>query len=309
MSTSREPAADDRGLPDSVAGLVGRCLAKQPEDRPATRQAARILAAATGIHVVLPGQNGAATQEVTRPPHPRTRPPQPVLVGASRAGHRRRRLGQAVPAVAAALAVLGASAFGFWTLRRNAPDGGVTPADTCRVNFYIQPRAQGDGKFDARLTVVNTGKVSHKPWNLAFVFGTQRIVQADGVTLDQTDGDGGNHITLSGFELPPGKATIVGVVGQTGPIPGPPTDFTLNGVKCAPVRMLGDPLPPTTGVMPAPTDLDGPHDPPGLPPGPPPTVRPPNWPSDQPWPPPPPPRGNGQPPPPYNGSTASPANG
>jgi len=206
--------------------------------------------------------------------------------------------------------VLGASALGFWTLRRNAADGGVTPPDTCRVNFYIQPRQSGDGKFDARLTLVNTGKVSHKPWNLAFVFGTQRIVEAGGLTLAQKNGNGGNHITLSGFELPAGKATTLGLVGQTGAAPGPPTDFALNGVTCDPVRMLGDPLPPTTGIVSPPADLDAPHNPPGPPPGPPPTVKPPNWPSDQPWPPPP-PGPNGQngwpPPPPYNGASASPA--
>ncbi len=303
------------GLPDSVARLIGQCLSKEPDDRPTARQAARILAAATGIHVVLPGQDGAATQEVTSPIRGLIPPPpnfpSALTIEPGRPLHRARRSGRrsrrAVPAAAAAVAVLGASALGFWTLRRNAADGGVTPPDTCRVNFYIQPRSQGDGKFDARLTVVNTGKVSHKPWSLAFVFGTQRIVQADGLTLDQKDGAGGNHITLGGFELPAGKARIVGVVGQTGSIPGPPTEFALNGVNCAPVRMLGDPLPPTTGVVSPPVDLDAPHNPPAPPPGPPPTVRPPNWPSDQPWPP---PRGNGQPPPPpYDGSSASPATG
>jgi hypothetical protein len=295
------------GLPDDVARLIGRCLAKEPEDRPPARQAAQILAAATGIYIVLPGQDGAATQEITspvrglNPPPPRF--PSALSVGRSamsQPAHRAPRTGlrsrRTIPIAVAAVAVLGASALGFWTLRRNPADGGVTPPDnTCRVNFYIQPRQQGDGKFDARLTLVNTGEVTHKPWNLQFVFGTQRIVQAAGLTLDQKDGAGGNHIALTGFELPAGKATIVGLVGQTGAAPGPPTDFALNGIRCDPIRLLGDPLPPTTGVISPPADLDAPHNPPGPPPGPPPTVPPPNWPSGQPWPPPPPP-GGGPPP-------------
>jgi serine/threonine-protein kinase len=315
------PAID--GLPDAVARLIGRCLAKEPDDRPSARRAATILAAATGIHVVLPGQDGAATQEVTSPvraliPPPAAVFPSALTVEPGRPAHRAPRKGRrsrrAIPIAAAAVAVLGASALGFWTVRRNAADGGMTPPDnSCRVNFYIQPRQLGDGKFDARVTVVNTGKVGHKPWSLQFVFGTQSIVQADGLKLEQGKGPGGNHITLSGFELPGGKATVVGLVGQTGSAPGPPTDFALNGVRCDPVRMLGDPLPPTTGVIPPPPDLDAPHNPPAPPPGPPPTVPPPNWPSNLPWPPPPPPGpppGQGQAaPPPYNGTSASPATG
>ena len=282
------------GLPDEVARLIGRCLAKEPADRPTARKAARVLAAATGIHVVLPGQDGAATQEVNSPARVRTPPPWDDAASAiaGRPAHRAPMRGRRfVPIAAAALAVLIASALGFWTFYRDTADGSVPPPNTCRVNFYLQPQRNGDGRFDARLTVVNTGKVSHKPWTLDFVFGTQRIVQADGLRLVQHDGKGGNNIELGGFELPAGQAITVGVIGQTGSAPGPPTDFALNGVRCDPVRLLGDPLPPTSGVTPPPTDLDAPHNPPAPPPGGLSKSRPPNWPTNQPWPPPPPPGG------------------
>jgi hypothetical protein len=253
---------------------------------------------------VLPGQDGAATQEVHGPALPPIMPETSPVVSPppddrttqGRPAHRAPRKGRrATPIAAGLVVVLAAGLLGLWTLMRDNASGDVL--NTCRVNFYIHPN--GDGVFDARLTVVNTGGVSHKPASMVFVFGTQHIIRADGVALAQESGAGGYKITLSGFELPAGKAITLGLVGQTGAAPGPPSGFSLNGVTCANVRLLGDPLPPTTGVAAPPADLDAPHSPPAPPPGfpPPPRDPPPGWPSNSPWPPP-----GGPPPPPWSGN-------
>ena len=298
------PAID--GLPEEVAVLIGRCLAKEPEDRPTARSAARILAAATGIHVVLPGQDGAATQEVHGPALPPITPDTSPVVfpppddrttqgrPAHRASSKRRRV---TPIAAGLVVVLAAGLLGLWTVMRDNAAGDVLNA--CRVNFYIHPNP--GGTFDARLTMVNTGGVSHQPATMVFVFGTQQIIRADGARLTQESGAGGYKITLAGFDLPPGKAITLGLVGQTGAAPGPPGGFALDGVTCKVGPPLGDPLPPTTGVTAPPTDLDAPHSPPAPPPGfppPPPRDPPPDWPSNSPWPPP----GGGPPPPPWPGN-------
>ena len=95
--------------------------------------------------------------------------------------------------------------------------------------------------------------------------------------LAQESGAGGFKITLTGFDLPAGKAITLGLVGQIGATPGPRGGFSLNAVACDVGPPLGDPLPPTTGVTAPPTDLDAPHSPPAPPPGfpplPPPTTR------------------------------------
>jgi eukaryotic-like serine/threonine-protein kinase len=50
------PAVD--GLPDGVADLCLRCLAKDPADRPTAREVARTLAGAAGVRVPLPAEPG-----------------------------------------------------------------------------------------------------------------------------------------------------------------------------------------------------------------------------------------------------------
>ncbi|WP_342341800.1 serine/threonine-protein kinase [Micromonospora yangpuensis] len=54
MFQDPEPLPPVPGLPDAVTELVGRCLAKRPEDRPGTAELARTLADAAGVPAIVP---------------------------------------------------------------------------------------------------------------------------------------------------------------------------------------------------------------------------------------------------------------
>jgi eukaryotic-like serine/threonine-protein kinase len=236
------PAID--GLPEDVGRLVGRCLAKEPADRPTAYEAARVLAAATGIPVVLPGDDAASTQEVLSAPAPAIT-------------RRRRRI---VLALAAGVTAIGLALAAFVWFR---PDGSPSPA-ACRINFFIRP--EGNRIWNARLTVVNTGDVPARPWHVAFTWPTgEKVTSSHGARFEQS----GVEVRVIGDQpLPAGKAVTAGLVGEAGPQPGPPSDFALNGTGCD-TRMSGDGyLPPLTGVTDPPADFDSPRPPLMPPPGP-----------------------------------------
>ncbi|WP_238016635.1 protein kinase [Dactylosporangium sp. AC04546] len=259
------------GLPEEIPGLVGSCLAKDPEARPQAVEVARILAAATGIHVVLPGEDGSSTQEVHAPPIP---PPQPAQVlaapGRERADvttrrarlarrRRRRTWAAVVAAVVATGATTGVVIWRPWVAR---------PA--CQIDFYIRPAALGseDRAFEARVTVANTGNRTLDPWVLVFRLpGGQTIERMDGVLRYRAE-IGGMRVT--GEEaLPPGKAVTFGVDGYGGQ-PVPPEGFAVNDTDCdtrVAQQQPDEQLPGLTGgVIDAPKDADRPASRPANPP-------------------------------------------
>ena len=244
------------GLPGPVVHLVTRCLAKDPERRPSATQAATILAAATGIHVVLPDSDGSSTQDVRVPDGLPT-------VRRSRK-YREKRTMVAVAAVAVLTAAgvsVGLTVWQPW----------VSPGP-CRVDFFIRP--EGAGVITARLTVVNQGHRTRVPWRVSFVFpGGQRIRSSEGARPAQK----GNQVTLTGNRaLPSGKAVTAGLTAGGGRRI-PPQNFTLNGTLCLHQVVERQPfdgvLPPVTGVTdPPPEPVDPgrppPRDGPGGPGGP-----------------------------------------
>jgi eukaryotic-like serine/threonine-protein kinase len=274
------------GLPAEVATLVGRCLAKEPDDRPSAKEAARILAAAAGIQVVLPGIDAGTTNEVSSVKVERAlRPPQPRR----RARHHASRPRRSRLAAAAALVLAGAAAIAVtWAVSRPNADAST---NGCRVNFYLRPAP--NVTFDARVTVVNTGTVTLKPWTVDVVFpGTDHVESATNAEFSQT----GNKLHLydaHGAALPPGKAITLALSGTPGSAPRGVSGASANGIACR-LRFIGDgTLPPMTGITNPPADLDAPHSafPGGPPPGPPPSWDPshPPPPANGSWPPPPPP--------------------
>ncbi|MFI5909068.1 protein kinase [Dactylosporangium sp. NPDC051541] len=262
------PLPDIPGMPAEVARLITRCLAKDPDSRPSAAEVARILAAATGIHVVLPGEDGSATQEV-HPPPPNEITPQfrraDLTRRAAGGSHHRppsRAARRTWTAVIAAIAVAGATT-GMIIWKPWAPK----PA--CNVDFYIHPQYSPahERAFEARVTVANIGNRTLDPWYLSFLFrGGQQVERVDGVG-SYDPGVGGPKVTGQS-PLPPGKAVTFGVWGYGGR-PQPPSDFVLNETACnlrVAQRGPEEQLPAITEVVDAPPEPSRP--PAGQPQGP-----------------------------------------
>ncbi|MEV4516854.1 serine/threonine-protein kinase [Dactylosporangium sp. NPDC049525] len=300
------PLPEISGLPPEIGRLVARCLAKDPENRPAAVEVARVLAAATGIHVVLPGEDGSSTQEVHVPAAVGARHRQPVepTFGrevteprSRRAARRRSRRALAASIVAVVLAV-GAGALAMW--RPWAPRAG------CSVDYFSRPEpAEGvDRGFASRIVIANTGNRPAEPWLLQFLLpGGQEITQIAGGIATWSRTGGGVEMT-GAYALPPDKALTVGMNGAGGVMPMP-TDFTVNGVACDTrwgEGRRGAVLPPMTDLVNPPDDKDRPKSstPPDFPEGPPPGGGPGGFDGQ-----PPPPGQGGGPPPTYRPTTSA----
>ncbi|MFG2039271.1 protein kinase [Dactylosporangium sp. NPDC048998] len=256
------PLPEIPGLPAEVARLVGRCLAKDPNVRPPAVEVARVLAAATGIHVVLPGEDGSSTQEVYVPP---VDPESWRALPAPRRSRRARRNAQRTWAAVTALVAAAGATTGMIMWKPWAPKPG------CNVDFYIHPQfvPNVDKPFEARVTVANVGNRTVDPWTLRFVFrGGQTVDRIEGVGQYQP-GTGGQVVTGQS-PLPPGKAVTFGVWGHGG-TPRPPSDFMLNDTACdqrTSQRAPEDSLPAITENVDAPGEKSRPPaNQPGPPPG------------------------------------------
>ncbi|MEV6931971.1 protein kinase [Dactylosporangium sp. NPDC051485] len=249
------PLPEIAGLPPEVARLIGHCLAKDPQARPPAAEVAKVLAAATGIHVVLPGQDGSSTQEVHAPPVGEPDPSRrlPVLVrrsGRRATGNARRAWVAVTVTVVAAGATTGMIVWKPWA-----------PKPACNVDFYIHPAidSNADRGFEARLTVANVGNRTLQPWTLRFIFrGGQTVDRIEGVSSYQPGV--GAQVVSGQTALPPGKAITFGVWGHGGQ-PRPPSDFVLNDTACDQrneMRGPQDALPAITEIVPAPPEKSRP---------------------------------------------------
>jgi eukaryotic-like serine/threonine-protein kinase len=250
------PAID--GLPPTVADLVTRCLAKAPSDRPSAMEAARVLADATGIQVVMPDIE-STTQGLPRLYG--TAPDGTALEATTQARSRRRgrRKLAAAAAVAVAVAATATALVLAWAVRTRHEGG--TSAATCRVNYVVRP--EGNRIFSARVMIVNTGRTVREPWTVGFGYPNgERVNATEGAGFTQ---EGADVRLTSEAALPPGKSVTVGLTGLAGQRPGPPAGFTLNGATCD-TRVFGNSvLPPVTGVT-DPPDPDATYGQP-IPPG------------------------------------------
>ncbi|MEU7872331.1 protein kinase [Dactylosporangium sp. NPDC049140] len=266
------PLPEIPGMPAEVARLITRCLAKDPDARPSAAEVARVLAAATGIHVVLPGEDGSTTQEVHAPPPSEDTPPPrraelPVRRAVGGNHHRAttsRTARRTWVAVVATMVAAGATT-GMIIWKPWAPKPG------CNIDFYIHPlyTAGVDKGFEGRVTVANIGNRTLDPWQLVFLFrGGQQVDRVEGAGAYEP-GIGGQKVTGQS-PLLPGKAVTFGVWGHGGK-PSPPSDFVLNDTACdLRVEQRGpeQQLPAINGNQDAPPDASRP--PTGQPQGPPP---------------------------------------
>jgi len=237
------------GLPEQVADLCRRSLAKKPADRPSAAELAAGLTAAVAATGPLVG---APVSPAPWPTDVRTQTrPFPVtlrwLAGAAarlRAARRHPRMLR-LAAGALAVAVVAAGVFA-WVHEPQRPAAAVPQAAGpvaqagCRVEY--RTTVDTGGQFTVDLTVANTGTAELPRWVLAFRYpGDQRVLSAVGAVSTQD----GPRVTLSAeTPLAAGAAAQVSLVGAYATGNPMPTAFELAGQSCE-GQVVGAASPPT----------------------------------------------------------------
>ncbi|MFG1898956.1 protein kinase domain-containing protein [Micromonospora carbonacea] len=257
MYAEPEPMPDVPGLPAEVAGLVHRCLAKRPEDRPVTAEVARTLAGAAGMlaTVTVPsapsgGDPARLDPDVLANAGTTILPwstetgalPFPGRTRTRRAVVRRRRVEAGV--AAAGLVAVTATMWGL-TSRSPASGGidrpiearmGLTGPPPCAVDYALRKDSGKD--FTAELTLTNTSERELRDWTMSFAFpGQQTVTKTDPAVRQQ-----GRTVEVRPAAgqpaLAPGAARKVALTGRytgTNPLP---LEFRLGDAECR-VRVSG----------------------------------------------------------------------
>jgi serine/threonine-protein kinase len=213
--TDPGPLPPVEGLPDAVALLCRRCLAKRPECRPSSAEAASVLASLSA--------------------------PSWVPVATPAAPSRGRQLAAAVLAATALLAVTS----GLWVNGNRSPSGSAgagaaaaaalpqaatEPETACTVTYAL--KRDSGREFHADLTVTNAGGRPVEGWRLTFAFpGDQRLVGAGAADFAQT----GRDVVLQPERQRPiaaGESVAVGVTGRYDKGNPLPTAFAVDGTEC-----------------------------------------------------------------------------
>jgi serine/threonine-protein kinase len=264
-------------VPPEVVRLCRRCLAKRPQDRPASDEAAQTLAEAVHLVVPLPADEPTVARPVVGSAEQTTLSwqiegqsdtdepveGQPDVEGsgehepdAGPDGGRLRRRNAAV--VLGALVLLTAAA---WAGVRSpvADQGGSTPpagaaarADEqrCRVDYQVS-EDWGSG-FKANVAVTNQGSAALRDWQLAFAFASdQRVTAAEAATWDQTGRNVVTRPTRPASRLDPGASAEIGLTGRYVRGNPLPAAFDLDGSPCQTVVVKPAP-PPTPTPVPQP---------------------------------------------------------
>ncbi|TDB72028.1 serine/threonine-protein kinase [Micromonospora sp. KC721] len=244
-----EPMPAVAGLPEEVAELVRRCLAKQPEDRPATVEVARTLAEAAGVVAAVPvspapGMGGdptlLAAAGTTILPWSAETDALPVAgrTRSRRAVARRRRV-EAGVAAAGLVAVTAA----MWGLTSKSPAGGGVdkPAEArmglirqqgCGVAYALRRDSGKD--FTAEVTVTNTGTEDLRDWRMRFAFpGGQTVTKASPAVAKQQGRTVVVQPAPGRAALAPGASEQVALSGRytgTNPLP---VQFHVGETPCA----------------------------------------------------------------------------
>jgi eukaryotic-like serine/threonine-protein kinase len=243
---ARPPAAlpPIPGLPDHVAGLIRRCLAKDPAARPSAADLARVLARTserrwqlrsvlTGLGLFAPGRAPAGRS-------------------------RRRGLAAAGALTAAAVAVVAmfSGVFDAGPDDRTHPRIGEpiraaldTEPASCQVTYQVKT---DDGqRFAGALTVRNTGIRAIPESTLGFTVSGDQVVTGDGAEWARE----GNTVHVRAGSLSPGAVQVLpfrGTYHGSNPLPA---RFSLGDTSCEPV-VVGAAAAATGGAPPAVPDSD-----------------------------------------------------
>jgi serine/threonine-protein kinase len=240
------------GLPDSVADLCRRSLAKKPSARPSAADLAVGLAACLTADAetlvgapVSPAPSPMDDVATTRP----NAVTSGWLAGAAAtlrtARHRPRTLRLAAVALVAAVVAAGV---GAWLGRGSERPAAAIPQAAgpvaapeigCRVEY--RTTVDTGGQFQVNLTVANTGTVGLPRWALAFRYpGDQRLLSVVGAVSTQ---DGPSVVLSAETPLASGAAATVSLVGQYAAGNPLPTAFELAGHPCV-GQLVGAAAPP-----------------------------------------------------------------
>jgi eukaryotic-like serine/threonine-protein kinase len=241
------------GLPEEVADLCRRSLAKQPAQRPSAAEFARTLSAAVAISG-SPAWAPVSPAPTTTDVRTRTRPYNVALrlwlAGAAArfraAGHRPRTLRLAAGALALTVAGFGAVS---WVHRDSPPRAEAAGPDLaapvaapergCRVEY--RTTVDTGGQFKVDLTVANTGTAALPRWMLAFQYpGDQRLLAVVGAVSAQ---DGPSVVLSAETPLAAGASAKVSLVGAYATGNPMPTAFELAGHPCV-GQLVGAAAPP-----------------------------------------------------------------
>jgi serine/threonine-protein kinase len=283
------------GLPDGIAELCLRCLAKNPADRPTSREVARALAAAAGIRVPLPAGNDEPDDLLLDPalfahgplagrPPGRLRLAVAALLGpgvdpgaetsilpgsvidsaAIRNARRlRRRRGLQVVGATAGLAAAGL----VLTTCADLPGGQGTPLAiagqtgagraACAVRYVT--RSDNANQFNVDVTVTNSSPTPLDRWMLQFTFtGDQALSEGSAGEWAQSPA---RVVTVRG---PAGQASLAAGAARSLSFSAGyhdanpmPTTFTLNGAACSYVLVGASGEIRTGGPAPGPTEGSG----------------------------------------------------
>jgi serine/threonine-protein kinase len=246
MYNDPDPMPEVVGLPDAVAELVRRCLAKRPADRPVTAEVARTLADAAGIAAIVPvspalGQfdpallENAGTTILPWSSATDALPFSAIRTRNRRTESRRRKVEAGVAAVG-----LVAVTATMWGLTSRSPaSGGIEPTEArmglvepapCQVDYVLRRDSGRD--FAAELTLTNTGGRELRDWTMSFTFpGRQTVTQAQ-PTVQQEGSTVLLRPAAAAATLAPGASTKMGLSGRyTGGNPLP-VQFKLGGSSC-----------------------------------------------------------------------------
>ncbi|PZG09266.1 serine/threonine protein kinase [Micromonospora craterilacus] len=189
MYRKPEPMPPVPGLPEQVADLVHRCLAKLPADRPATAELARTLGEAAGKVPAVPVRAAdgradpilLASVGTTILPWSTATDALPLVGLRTRRRLDRRRRAEAGLAAAALMAVTAA----VWGVTSHRPaSGGIDqPAQArmggdqripCQVTYAL--RKDSGKEFTAELSLTNTGDRELRDWTMRFAFPSHQTV-------------------------------------------------------------------------------------------------------------------------------------
>ncbi|MCM0675001.1 protein kinase [Micromonospora phytophila] len=272
MYNEPEPMPRVPGLGDEVRDLVHRCLAKRPEDRPATAEVARTLAEAAGMIAAVPvSPAGGPVDPAALASAGTTILPWSAATDAlpfsgtrdRRAATRRRRIEAGV--AAAGLVAVTATMWGV-TSHSPASGGADQPTEArmgaekpvrCQVGYALRKDSGKD--FAAELTLTNTGGSELRDWRMSFTFpGEQTVTGAAPAPVSQQ----GRTVTVQPAperaDLAPGateKLTLTGRYTGANPLP---LEFRLGEEACGvQVSGVAGTMPSTAPATRAPTKQAG----------------------------------------------------